>query len=70
MPIYVTDEVVLPCDTCDYAPSLCGEDIDQCFIHGRPKTPEEVETVHVKHESHFIHFVEERDMKRKEEHHE
>lgn len=55
MLIVVTEEVISPCDSCDYAPSLCGNDVENCLAFGKPKTVEEQYLEDIRNESHWIH---------------
>ena len=61
----VTDEInsirfnwETPCDMCDLSPSLCGMDVEQCQINGKPKTPEEIYLEQVNAEQKWIFFIE------------
>jgi len=67
MLIEVTEQVVAPCDDCDYAPLLCGNDVENCLAFGKPKTPEEEHLCQTHMESRWVHEIEERQMRKKEE---
>lgn len=67
MTIEVTVQVIAPCDDCDFAPALCGNDVENCLAFGKPKTPEQEYLYHVHRESRWIHEIEERQMRKKEE---
>ena len=67
MLIEITEQVVAPCDDCDYAPAFCGNDVENCLAHGKPKTPEQEHLYHVHRENHWVNDIEERQMRKKEE---
>lgn len=66
MHIYVTEDVACPCDTCDYAPSLCDEDVENCLAGGRPRTTDEQYLKDCHNEEHWIYNEEEKQMRQRE----
>lgn len=61
----VTDAIIsmsvnweTPCDMCDLSPALCGMEIEQCQISGKPKTPEEIYLEQCHGENNWIFFIE------------